>query len=302
VSLFTQRLSARREAAARARGDNVDGLTDDAPSEFRQQLVYAINQAAIWPVGDEWQVRKLHRYLIQRIRQHLREEYGVPVLAAATEDDGADLAAFILNTATTHQVMDVIDAVIQIFADQMTTPGLRDCAVDATSSFADTVSKRMKQHKLAYDLVEFKVVEKRSEELHTEVVAPVLTLLHGRSRFASAERQYRDALDELANRNWADAITDASSAVENVLRIIFGFSRGSLADLLGQARKRGLFGDPQAARIKKVVDGFTALADIRNQESDAHGNTSDDATAWLAVHWAGALIVYLVQRAESLGL
>ena len=302
MSLFTQRQTARQEAAARARGDSVDGLTGDAPSEFRQQLVYAINRTAAWPVGDEWQVRNLHDYLIKEIRQHLREEYGVPVLAAAREDDGTDLAVFILNAATTLQVMDVVDAVIQVFADQATTPGLRDYAVNATSSFADTISKRMKQHKLAYDLVEFKVVEKRSEELHTEVVAPALTLLHGRRRFASAERQYRDALGELADRNWADAITDASSAVENVLRVIFGFSRGSLADLLGQARKRGLFGDPQAARIKKVVDGFTALADIRNQESDAHGNTSDEATAWLAVHWAGALIVYLVQRAESLGI
>lgn len=155
---------------------------------------------------------------------------------------------------------------------------------------------------MAYDLVEFKVVEKRSEELHTEVVAPALILLHGRSRFADAERQYRDALDELADGNWADAITDASSAVENVLRIILNLSQGTLADLLGHARKQGLFGDPQAARLKKVVAGFTALADMRNEESDAHGNSTDAATAWLSLHWAGALIVYLVQRAESLGL
>ena len=280
----------------------MDGLTGEASSEFRQQLVYAINRAATWPIGEDWRVHSLHEGLIQEIRQYLREEYGAPVLAAATKDPREDLAVFILNTATTPQVMDVVDAVIQVFADQATTPGLRDCAVNAISSFADTVSKRMKQHKLSYDLVEFKVVEKRSEELHTEVVAPAFTLLHGRSRFAGAERQYRDALDELADGNWADAVTDASSAVENVLRVILGFSQGSLADLLGQARKRGLFGDPQAARIKKVVDGFTALADIRNQESDAHGNTSDEATAWLAVHWAGALIVYLVQRAESLGI
>jgi hypothetical protein len=302
VSLFTQRLAAHEVAAARAQGENVDGLVDEAPSEFRQQLVYAINRAVRWPVGEDFRVRNLHRYLIQEIRQFLREEYGVSCLAAATEDPGEDLSVFILNVATTHQVMDVIDAVIQVFADQITVSGLRDCAVDATSGFANTVSTRMKQHRLAYDLIKFKVVEKRSEELHAEVVAPALTLLHGRRRFEGAERQYRDAIDELAGENWADAITDASSAVENVLRVILGLSQGTLADLLGQARMRGLFGDPQAARLKKVVTGFTALADMRNEESDAHGNSSDTATAWLALHWAGALIVYLVQRAESLGL
>lgn len=302
MSLFTQRQRAREEAAVRARGENVDGLIAEAPAEFRQQLVYAINRAVSWPVGPGYEVRNRHRWLISEIRQHLREEYGVPALAAATDDPGVDLAVFIENTATTEQVMDVIDAVIHVFAQQMNTYGLRDAAANAASSFADAVSMRMRQHKLAYDLVEFKVVEKRSEELHTEVVAPALTLLHGRSRFADAERQYRAALDELADGNWADAITDASSAVENVLRVILGFSQGTLADLLGQARLRGLFGDPQAARLKKVVTGFVALADMRNEESDAHGNSSDSATAWLALHWAGALIVYLVQRAETLGV
>jgi hypothetical protein len=302
VSLFTQRRAAREEAAARARGETVDGLSDEAPSEFRQQLVYAINRAASWPVGPDYEVRNLHRYLIQEIRQYLREEYGVARLAAATDDPGVDLAVFIENSASTPQVMDVIDAVIHVFAEQMTTPALHDYAVNAASNFAATISKRMKQHKLSYDLVEFKVVEKRSEELHTQAVAPALTLLHGRSRFTDAERQYRDALNELADGNWADAITDASAAVENVLRTILGLSQGTLADLLGQARIRGLFGNPQAARLRKVVTGFTALADMRNEESDAHGNSSDSATGWLALHWAGALIVYLVQRAESLGL
>lgn len=131
MSLFTQRLAARQEVAARARDENVDGLTDEAPGEFRQQLVYAINRTASWPVGEDWRVRNLHRYLIQEIRQHLREEYGVPVLAAATDDPGEDLAVFVLNAATTHQVMDVIDASVWVFADQMTTEGLHDCAVNA---------------------------------------------------------------------------------------------------------------------------------------------------------------------------
>jgi hypothetical protein len=302
VSLFTQRLVARQEATARARGEDVDGLTDMASAEFRQQLVYAIRRSATWPVGEDFRVRNLYRYLIKEICELLREEYGVQRLAAATEDPGEDLAIFILNVASTHQVMDAIDSAIQVFADQMTVPDLRDCAVDAVSGFVDTTSKRMKQHKLAFDLVQFKMVEKRSEELHAEVVAPTLTLLHGQNRFADAERQYRDALDELAGENWADAITDASSAVENVLRVILSLSRGTLADLLGQARLRGLFGDPQAARLKKVVTGFTALADMRNEESDAHGNSSDSATPWLALQWAGALIVYFVQRAEALGL
>lgn len=301
MSLFTQRQAALQEAAARARGEEVDNLVNDVPKEFRQQLVYAIKDAATWLVGADWQVRNVSRYLINRITDHLREEYGWPCLAIQTDENGADLASFILDRATTPQVMDVIDAVIMVFRMEGARPDLLDCAVDGLTRFADTVSRRMRQHKLAYDLVELQVVEKQSEELHQAVVAPALTLLHGRSQFADAERQYRDALGELADDNWADAVTDASAAVENLLRAILGFRQGTLADLLGQARNRGLFGDAQSGRIKKVVTGFTALADLRNEESDAHGNRTDPETAWLAVHWAGALIVYIVQRSEAIG-
>jgi len=302
MSLFTQRQAAAEEAAARVRGEEVDALIGEAPPEFRQQLIYAIKDAAVWPVGPDWAVRNLNRALIERITYHLRAEYGRPYLAAATNENGTDLASFIVERATTPELMDVIDAVIDVFLTEGNQPDLCRYAADGLARFSDTVSRRMRQHKLAYDLVELQVVEKRSEELHQAAVAPALTLLHGRPRFAEAERQYRESLDELADGKWADAVTDAGAAVENLLRAILGLRQGALADLLGQARLRGLFGDAQSARIKKVVGGFTALADVRNEESDAHGNRTDPATAWLAVHWAGALIVYLVQRSEAIGI
>jgi hypothetical protein len=100
MSLFSQRQATLQEAAARARGEEVDGLVDEVPKEFRQQLVYAVREAATWLVGPDWQVRNLNRYLINRITDHLREEYGWPCLAIQTDQDGADLASFILDRAT----------------------------------------------------------------------------------------------------------------------------------------------------------------------------------------------------------
>jgi hypothetical protein len=303
VSLFTRRQAAREEAAARARGENVDVLRDEASPEFRQQLVYTISDTAMWPIGAEWLVTNFQRYLIGQIWHKLRVAYGKASLAGFPDKGDGDLARFIIEVATSGQVMDVIDMVIQIYITEgQEHAELAQCAYDATQKFLATMSGHMREHKLAFDIVEMQVVSKKSEELHQSVVAPALTLLHSSARFANAEKQYRDALDELAAGNWADAVTDASATVENVLRDILGLSQGALADLLGQARKQGLFGDAQSARIKKVVTGFTALADLRNEESDAHGNTTNPETAWLALHWAGALIVFLVQRAEAEGL
>jgi hypothetical protein len=79
----------------------------------------------------------------------------------------------------------------------------------------------------------------------------------------------------MAEENWADAITDANAAAEVVARTILGYEKGQLPDMLQELRKKGLFGDPQERRLKKVLDGFSELADIRNKEGDAHGNASD---------------------------
>jgi hypothetical protein len=223
-------------------------------------------------------------------------------LSVASNENGADLASFIVERATTPELMDVIDAVIDVFVTEGNRPDLFQYAADGLTRFAGIVGMRMRQHKLAYDLVELQVVEKRSEELHQAAVVLALTLLHGRPRFAEAERQYQEALQELAEGKWADAVTDASAAVENLLRAILRCRLGDLTALLGSARTQGLFGDGQSSRIKKVVNGLTALADVRNEESDAHGNRTDQETGWLAVHWAGTLLVYVVQRAEATGM
>ena len=295
--LFTKRKKAADEAAARARGEKIDYLVADAPQEFRYQLWYAL-QAAF--NNGSYDARDMQRAGFGALHAHLREEYGVGRLSksAAASDFVEDLGQFVLQDATTPKLMDVIDGAmrgVSVSQDRYLGP-------QVAANFYTTVRRRMSEHKLAYDIVGGQVVEKDSEELHQEVVVPALTLLHGRSRFKDAERQHREALDELAKENWADAITDANAAVEVVARTVLGFQQGQLPGMLQELRKQGLLGDPQEGRLRKVVDGFSELADIRNKEGDAHGNTSDRGTAWLAVHWAGALIVYLVEQAEERGL
>ncbi len=304
VSIFSKRQREQAEAEARARGESTDDyFVEKAPQEFRQQLWYAIDTATTWP--GVHRVHQMRDYLLQSIRRYLCEEYGWPSLAGNPEaDHQTDVGLFVTRqAASTAQLMDVVDAVITVLIREATdsASGHTLHAFNALKSFNETVVRRLREHRLAYDIVDFKVVAKSSEELHQQVVVPALTLLRGQPQYAGAEKQYRDALDELAAGNWADAVTDANAAVENLLRTIVGFQQGQLPDLLAEARRLGLFGDNQTNRIKKVVSGLTALSDVRNTDSDAHGNETDSATAWLAVHWAGALLVYLVQRAGSQG-
>src|ERR1700733_6903152 len=129
MSLFTRRQAAREEAAARARGEKVDALRDEAPPEFRQQLIFAIGDTAAWGIGTDWDIMNLHRYLIGRIRHRLCVAYGRASLAGIHEEKDLDLAKFISDVATTVRIMDVIDTVLSVYSDEeKTNPRLRKYA------------------------------------------------------------------------------------------------------------------------------------------------------------------------------
>lgn len=63
-----------------------------------------------------------------------------------------------------------------------------------------------------------RLVEIDSHEMHNAVVEPTLYLLHSQPQFAAAETAYQKALKELRDRDAGDAITDAATALQEVLR------------------------------------------------------------------------------------
>jgi hypothetical protein len=235
----------------------------------------------------------------ERVAAFLREKYGIGPSLTRARVQGAqhELEHFVLaSTTPSDRVLDVVDAFLKEGVQEMYVP-YREWSVE---EFAERVRSHFSEQRMVYDLVEGRVVPKSSDELHASVVVPALTLLHGRSGFQDVEGQYRDALRELSEGHWADAVTDANAAAEHTLRKLLGFEQGQLPDLLAEARKRGWFGEVQAKWLKKATDGLSALAEARNVEGDAHQpGTADEALGWLAVHWAGALIVYLLQRVKA---
>lgn len=286
--LFSRRMERLEEEAARARGENVDYLVHDVPDAFRQQVVYALEDAAGSTPTDTWESGL--QLTSRSVREFLVREYGVASLAGIS-DPSADVAAFVKRSADTRGVMDVIGTAVQ-------AGRVYGAAVFNSDDFIERVNGYLRRHKLAYEIVADVVVPKDAEELHQEVVSPTLTLLHGRPGFEGVERQYLEALDELSKGNWSDAVTDANAAVESTLRVLLGYEEGQLPGLLGEARKRGLLGPREDRRLKDFVRGLTALSDARNEKGDAHGGVADEETAWLAIHWAGALILFLVRRAS----
>jgi len=132
-----------------------------------------------------------------------------------------------------------------------------------------------------------------SRELHEHVVAPALQLLAGRPDLDKVESAYRAALEEITKGKAADAITDAGTALQEMLGAL-GCDGNALGPRIASARAKGILAphdSPMLTAIEKVLHWVSA---DRSEKGDAHAVTSatlDDA--WLIVHVVGAVILRL---------
>jgi hypothetical protein len=162
--------------------------------------------------------------------------------------------------------------------------------------FTREVNEVLAQERVGWELIDGRMIEIHSKELHVAAVEPALRLLH-RAGFAGADKAYRDALEELAAGKASDAITDAGTALQETLTAL-GCEGNQLGDLIRSAKKKGLLAphdDPMTQAIDRLLNWVAA---DRSQMGDSHMATAPTREdAWLIVHVVGALIVRLASGA-----
>ncbi len=167
--------------------------------------------------------------------------------------------------------------------------------------WAEALSKEINdilaQERVGWEVIDGRMVEIHSKELHVAAIEPALRLLH-RPEFAKADKQYREALDELAQGKAADAITDAGSTLQEVLEAL-GCDGNQLGDLTRSAKKKGLLGAHDTPLVDAIEKTMQWVAADRSEMGDAHHATeAKREDAWLIVHVVGALIVRLTSGEE----
>ena len=159
-------------------------------------------------------------------------------------------------------------------------------------TFARDANEIFAQERVGWEVVDGRMIEIQSTELHHSVVEPALRLLH-RGQFASADKAYREALGELADGKPWDAITDAGTALQETLSAL-GCEGNQLGDLIRSARTKGLLAphdEPLGQAIDRILQWVAA---DRSQMGDSHHATSaSPEDGWLIVHVVGAIIVRL---------
>jgi hypothetical protein len=160
----------------------------------------------------------------------------------------------------------------------------------------DRLNALFERHRFGYRVRDHLVERIGSPALSETVVGPALLAVQ-RPGWEEVERNFREAVIHQRGGETDDAITSANAAVESALKAL-GMSGQSLGQLSKSFRGSGLV-PGYLGGVPELLDGLlNRLNAARSTDGDAHGKAPGaavvpQALADLAVHWAGAFLVYL---------
>ncbi|CAB4760546.1 unannotated protein [freshwater metagenome] len=157
----------------------------------------------------------------------LRDE-GKLYLARPQSRSHGDMGTFLLtcDSATMPSVVDALHLSLTYGSRYPQPP------YGAQPLFAHAVKVVLREHRIAYDFIEGKLIEKESQELHHDVVVPILRLVSGRSWWEPVESAHQDALGELGRGDTLRVLTSRRSRVTSCLTYM------DTARLRSRARQR----------------------------------------------------------------
>ena len=203
----------------------------------------------------------------------------------ASEDE---LLKTIVDTDTHNRlVFSIVEAIWQTTESFIYPSSGLGNRVDPRQQFISNFRTILEDHRIAFDLVEGRFIPRGEQILHSRVVLPTLTLLSGRTQFATAETKYLDALKSIQEHRFDDAITDTCSALEATLGAL-GCDGNTLEKKFHHAVSLKI----AISYDRKIVQW---LSSDRVAKGDAHpeGSRATLADAWLSAHVVGAFILRL---------
>ena len=152
-----------------------------------------------------------------------------------------------------------------------------------------TIETVLREHWVKVDLVGDQFVGFDSRVLHEDVVRPALSLLGDTTGMEAAETAFLGALREIHEGSPEDAITDATTALQEALGGL-GARGNTVSKCIDAAVRMGLLTDYD----RKLGEWLEA---DRSNKGDAHNAApASPSDAWLVVHVVGSLLVRLLDH------
>jgi hypothetical protein len=181
--------------------------------------------------------------------------------------------------------------------------------VDADDAIAE-LNQRFLEHGIGYQFTGGELIRMDSQYVHAEVVTAAIALLHEEG-FEGASNEFMKAHEHYRKGNSKEAINEALKAFESTMKTIcdlrnLSYDKGATAKpLLDILINNGII----PADLTNQLSGLRAALEsgvptIRNRNSGhgqgRHATQVPDHLAALALHLAGANIVFLVEANKAI--
>jgi len=255
--------------------------------KIRKQINYTLRNRVSVAVLDE---------AIDDYREHHGEELSQ---ALNTYDS---VANFLLN-ADPLKIFDYIEFCIS----HLIEGGLHQRANEVVMR----LNKWFKLSGYGYEIREMKFERVDSEYLKEEAIKPALRLLQ-KEEFEGALREFEEAIEIQRNEKWEDAIKKANDSFESVMKEILGKrnvrvdSGDTASDLIQKLKDNGILDPPLlsfANSLRSTLEsGLPTLRNVTPGSGHGRGKYVEEVNQSycnFALHLAGSLIVFLIERYEE---
>jgi len=254
----------------------------DLLREFNYPLGYQPDPNDRWIVTSD---------AITELDGKLKSLYGDTELRAFDKEDKygpTDLEGFIIG-AYPAQVFDVV----QVFYNEIPK--------DTRIRFQNELNSILQQESSDWRFVDGEFFKIDSEFLAIQVLARAQDFLKVEG-IEGAQEEFQAARNDLMAKDYKGAIHNACNSYESVLKTITGIDSGTAKDLIGQLRSSGFFEDIPDKVAKSFGDHVLGALPFLRNRLGGHGQGPEVVEvpppqyAELAVHLAGAYIIYLINK------
>lgn len=311
----------KRKQEAKNSGKPVIYTYDYLPREFKVQVIYLWRDVAAafsksyYPYKQNYDqlVRNHWQWVINTLTRETGVFELVPSFRSSLMDD---CAGFLLKSDDVDQALSLIELSFYRFDKVLRqeisdSPFHRYVELNMDDIIAE-LNHRFREHAIGYQYAEGQIVEIKSQYLHSETVEPAIKLLQD-AGFDGALQEFMDAHKCYRERDYKDAIVNASNAFESTMKTICD-ARGWVYSPSATSSKliEILFDNNLVS--PEMKSHFTSLRNtlasgvptIRNKGGQGgHGQGSSpvevpDHIAAYALHLTASNIVFLVESHKAL--
>jgi hypothetical protein len=290
----------------------------DLPYEFRVKVIHIWRGALDFytpnPFGGiPTRKPELVRLVWNTIHNTLTRERGLFDLEPRSGEYAAKCETYLLN-ADTGDALDIIELTFQVIDQdvrQLSSSANQSVIVDQPPDDAiEELNHRFGEYSIGYQFSGGQLLRVDSQYLHSQVVEPVLALLHEQG-FEGPEDEFLSGQEYFRGGKNKEAIADALKSLESTMKAIcdkhqWPYSPNDTAkSLLDVLFTRGIIPSYLQTHFTSMRTTLeSGLPTVRNKTS-GHGQGANpvavpDHLAAYALHLAAANIVFLVQAHKAL--